>query len=751
VPVFRRAAKPLEREWNCHLNSVPAVETVPGWSNVNRSLRQPVLDRLEAGESVVAYMLSDVDQERFYRNTLIVLTSRRLLTSSGTSVQDWPLADLEKLKTKDKAGLGTLELLAPDRRLALWHYTITQGPSALVLVDRFDELKANRPVAETTEEEDVPEAEEHEPPPDTTALFRLWPFAKPHAGWMALAVLMSITASVASVETIKMTKPLVGLLQDYQDGKISSLSGSWYYLAIMLGAAVIAWILGWAQGAILAWVSERVTGDLRQRTFSHLQRLSLEFFGGKRTGDLMSRISNDSDRLCLFLSDSIVDFLANAMLLIVVAVTLFSTNWKLAWVALLPFPFIVWLMYYARDKLHSGFQASSRATAAVSSILADTIPGIRVVKAFAQEDREIERFKTANEQIVVANNRVNSLWTFFWPLIAFLNQLGVFVVWVFGIWIFSHRESGLELGGLIVFVGLNGTFYGKLEMMSRIVNASQRAAASAQRIFEILDRVSSVPDPAKPIAVDKLKGDLEFRHVGFRYGNRKVIRDFSLKIHAGEMIGLVGHTGAGKSTLINLVCRFFDVAEGSILADGVDIRSYKVEQYRRNVGIVLQDPFLFYGTIAENIAYGLPSATREQIIEAAKAARAHEFILQLADGYDSLVGERGQSLSGGERQRISIARALLIDPRILILDEATSALDSTTERQIQEALQNLVKGRTTIAIAHRLSTLRQANRIMVIERGRLVEIGTHEQLLSIDGAYAALHKAQQALTKDIGW
>ena len=217
------------------------------------------------------------------------------------------------------------------------------------------------------------------------------------------------------------------------------------------------------------------------------------------------------------------------------------------------------------------------------------------------------------------------------------------------------------------------------------------------------------------------------------------------------MIGLVGHTGAGKSTLINLVCRFFDVAEGSILADGIDIRSYKVEQYRRNVGIVLQDPFLFYGTIAENISYGLPNATREQIINAAKAAKAHEFILQLADGYDSLVGERGQSLSGGERQRISIARALLIDPRILILDEATSALDSTTERQIQEALQNLVRGRTTIAIAHRLSTLRQANRIMVIERGRLVEIGTHEELLRIDGAYAALHKAQQELSKDIGW
>ncbi|MBS0202574.1 MAG: ABC transporter ATP-binding protein [Planctomycetes bacterium] len=724
---------------------------IEGWSSVDSTLRGPVESRLAAGEHLVAWMVSDIDEQRQYRMSLLALSQHRFFCSTHAEVRDWPLAEIDKLRTKDRGGLGTLELLGTDRRLGFWHYTIAQGPAALVVGDRFEDLKAGRDARKQIEEDDVPEGEESESPPNTLALFRLWQFARPHAFWMFIAFVLSLAATVAAVETAKVIRPLTNLLYSYQSREVTSLSGSEWYLGVMLAGAAVAWILSWGQGAILAWVSERVTADLRNRTYSHLQKLSLEYFGGKRTGDLMSRISSDSDRLTQFLSDSIVDFSANSILLVVVAVALFQENLPLAFVTLLPFPFIVWLMYYSRDKLQVGFQAGSRAWANMTSVLADTIPGIRVVKAFAQEEREIERFRTANETVVVANNRVNSLWTFFWPLITFLNALGVFVVWAYGVRLVLHRAPDFDVGALTAFVVLSGMFYSKLEMMSRMVNASQRAATSAQRIFEILDRVSNVPEPARPVIVGKLRGDLEFRHVGFRYGNRKVIKDFSLKVQAGEMIGLVGHTGAGKSTLINLVCRFFDVAEGAILADGVDIRSYKIEQYRRNVGIVLQDPFLFYGTIAENIAYGRPEATRDEIMNAARAARAHEFILQLADGYDSLVGERGQSLSGGERQRISIARALLIDPRILILDEATSALDSTTERQIQEALQNLVRGRTTIAIAHRLSTLRQANRIMVIERGRLVEIGTHDELLAIDGAYAELHRAQQELTRDIGW
>jgi ATP-binding cassette subfamily B protein len=282
-----------------------------------------------------------------------------------------------------------------------------------------------------------------------------------------------------------------------------------------------------------------------------------------------------------------------------------------------------------------------------------------------------------------------------------------------------------------------------MDSMSRIVSHTQKAAAGAKRVFDILDHESSVPDTKNPVALPKqIRGQIDLTNVGFRYGNRAVTKNVNLQIQPGEMIGLVGHSGSGKSTLVNLICRFYDVSEGSVKIDGIDVRNIDTKELRQLFGMVLQEPFLFFGTIAENIAYGKPEATRAEIVQAAKAANAHDFILRLPLGYDSLVGERGQSLSGGERQRISIARALLIDPKILILDEATSSVDTTTEKEIQKALDNLVKGRTTLAIAHRLSTLRKADRLIVLDKGEIIEVGNHDDLMAAEGTYYQLYQAQ---------
>jgi len=530
------------------------------------------------------------------------------------------------------------------------------------------------------------------------------------------------------------------VLIPYQNGKQIDTSLVYMYMGGLFASAILAWALGWGRTYILALVSERMGADMRSETYEHLLRLSLEFFGGKRTGDLMSRIGSGSDRICVFLSLHLLDFLSDVLMIIMTGVILFSINAKLALITLVPLPFIAWMIHVVRDRLRTGFEKIDRVWGEVTNVLADTIPGIRVVKAFAQEKREASRFREANKHNLAVNDKLNKVWSLFSPTVSLLTELGLLVIWCFGIWQISRGE--ITVGTLASFIAYSGRFYVRLDSMSRIVSVTQKSASAAKRIFDILDHVSSVPDPVNPVKLDKVEGNIELREVGFRYGNRAVNRGISLKFKAGEMVGLVGHSGSGKSTLVNLICRFYDVAEGAILLDGKDIRSFAVSDYRRHIGLVLQEPFLFFGTIAENIAYGKPDATREEIIAAARAAHAHEFILRLPQGYDSMVGERGQGLSGGERQRISIARALLIDPPILILDEATSSVDSETEKEIQKALDNLVQGRTTIAIAHRLSTLHRADRLVVLDRGVVVEEGNHDQLMAKEGAYYRLYEAQ---------
>jgi ATP-binding cassette, subfamily B, bacterial len=731
-------------------------------ANTQKSLpdswRGEVQNCLVAGETIESWVEINLDTRLHFAESLVIITNRRLLACrpGKGAWESWDFREGLSLGHRDHAGIGTLELVDDSGRLAIWHYTMGRNMAALNVMRAFEEqlesVITGKPVAKPAEilcprckvplPPDVEEcpicARETQTPPSTWTLFRLWRFARPYKGRLLAGFVLTLASTGATLVPPYLTMPLMdNVLIPFQNGKPINVQLVQLYLGGLLGAALLAWGLGWARTYILAVVSERIGRDLRTATFEHLLHLSLEYFGNKRTGDLMARIGSETDRINLF---HLLDFATDVLMIVLTAIILFSIHPWLAVVTLLPLPIIAWMIHNVRDRLRTGFEKVDRIWAEVANVLADVIPGIRVVKAFAQEKREAARFREANHHNLVLNDRINRIWSLFSPTVTLLTEVGLLVVWGFGIWQISKGE--ITVGVLTAFLAYIGRFYTRLDSMSRIVSVTQKAAAGTKRIFDILDHVSSVPEPVNPVHLTQVQGEIELKNVGFRYGTRAVIHDVSLKIKPGEMIGLVGHSGSGKSTLVNLICRFYDVTEGTVFIDGVDVRSVPVAEFRRNIGLVLQDPFLFFGTIADNIAYGKPDATREEIIAAARAAHAHEFILSLPHGYDSLLGERGQGLSGGERQRISIARALLINPKILILDEATSSVDTETEKEIQKALDNLVLGRTTIAIAHRLSTLRKADRLVAMDRGQIVEVGSHDELMAKEGHYYRLYQAQ---------
>jgi ATP-binding cassette subfamily B protein len=726
----------------------------------------------EPDESRLATCRFDLDGCLRFSGGTILLTDRRLISDppgflsaeSGTRTAadgvSWQLSKGMQMDVVMRAAVGRAELLHEGTLLARWYFTPARAAGMHGLADALHaQLGRYGPDARSPLEAASPgpfpqrstdSRSDFEEEPERTgsleALVRVVSFARSHLAVVLLGGLLSLAGTAAALVPPYLTMPLIDrVLIPSQSGMPVPFAAVWPYLGGLAVAALLAALLAWARTWTLAWVSERIAAEVRVRTYAHMQSLSLDFFASHRTGDLISRVGSDSERINYYLSVNLIDFSSNCLMVALTAGVLVWLHPLLAAVTLVPFPLVVWLVYAVRARLRGGFARSRIAAADMTSVLADTIPGIRVVKAFAQEDREIDRFAAANARVLDANDRVNVVWSYFGPLVTLFTELGLLVIWAAGAWLVFG--GSVTVGTLTAFLAYIGRFYARVESMIRMVPATQQAAASAQRICDILDCRPTVAEAPRPVRPARIEGRIQLRDVRFRYATREVLRGISLTIEPGEMIGLVGTSGSGKSTLANLICRFYDPSAGTILVDGISLRDLGIVEYRRHLGCVLQEPFLFYGSIAENIAYGRPTATPAEIVAAARAAGAHEFILGLPSGYDSRVGERGSGLSGGERQRISIARALLVDPRILILDEATSSVDAATESVIQTAIDRLVEGRTTIAIAHRLSTLRRADRLVVLEAGSVVEIGTHDQLLAADGVYARLYRAQMLATE----
>ena len=519
---------------------------------------------------------------------------------------------------------------------------------------------------------------------------------------------------------------------------------------IMAGIHVFSMVTGSIRGYMMAWVGQNVTRRLQNETYEHLNALSIDFFHDRDTGNLMSRITHDVSRLRDFISNGIQEIAGDSLTIIYMCAIMFGINWQLALWTLIPIPCLIFFTLLFGRLMSKVYHVLWKRYANISTILASTIPGVRVVKAFARERYEINRFNELTYHVFTGEMSAARIGSLYRPIMEFIAYSGTIIIWLVGGW--QIFQDDVTLGTLVMFQGFMMRFFGPVRTLCQMNERFIRAGTSAERVFEVMDTPPSVADKADAVALRDIRGAVEFRDVYFTYDNEKnALEGVSFTVEPGEMIGLVGHSGAGKSTLINLITRFYDPNDGAIIIDGHDSRDIQVKALRQQIGVVLQDPFLFQGTIAENIGYSKPGASRREIIAAARAANAHDFIVKFPDGYDTMVGERGARVSGGERQRISIARAILKNPRILILDEATSSVDTETESKIQEALERLIQGRTVFAIAHRLSTLKYADRLVVLKEGEVDEIGTHEELIAKEGTYAGLCEKQTELSKIRAW
>ena len=561
--------------------------------------------------------------------------------------------------------------------------------------------------------------------------------------------------------TLVLTSAL-GVLSPYVSSKfyydeVLTKTGKFYgeillVIGIIFATRLISMFVTMLNNYITSVIAAKVTYDMKKEIFKSIERLSISYFTNRQTGGLMTQVNRDANNIYDFFCNTVPYFLVNICQIIAVMVIMITVNWKLTILSFITVPIMAFLMkkLFARmDMYHAKRFSASRS---LNSLLSDILTGIRVVKAFSKEEAESARFEKRSRTVAEADKKASVYNTTAFPVVNFLLFIGNIVVLGVGGWMVIRSGDGsFTYGDLILFTNYMNMVYSPMGFFIDVVYTLTDSLNSMNRLSEIMDAIPDVVESDNPISIGEAKGHVEFKNVEFSYEkNRKIIDDISFDIEPGKIIGIVGHTGAGKSTLANLLIRLYDTVDGEILIDGVNVRDIPFSDIRRNIAIVSQETYLFMGTIKENIRYAKPEATDLEILTAAKLAGAHDFIIKLPDGYDTMIGFGYKDLSGGERQRISIARAILLNPRILIMDEATAAMDTQTERQIQTALERLIKGRTTIMIAHRLSTLRDADHLIVIENGKMPEFGTHAELIKKKGIYYGLYKLQLDALRNIG-
>jgi len=566
-------------------------------------------------------------------------------------------------------------------------------------------------------------------------------FIKPHTGKLVLSLFLAVLTTAASLIPPLITQTLVDDVVPNPD-KSAAMSG----LVIIIVCYILLHLVNSAIGVFKTFVLRRtgnlIIGDLKKEIYQKAQYLPMKYYDKTSTGSVVTRINSDTVTLQSFMMNTTQNAIVNILTVIGIIIVMLVMNWKLTLLALIPVPFIVWLSTTLSEKIKPFYRRIWRRNMTLSTILTDTIPSIRVVKSFSREESTNEKFSDVVDSWLYEDKKLGHLAALLSGFIGFLVMLGTGIIWFVGGRTVILSPDELSLGTLVSFISYTSMFYGPINFFATLADSYQAARASAERVMDILN-AEPEHNFGKGKKLERVRGKIEFRNINFAFDrSKKVLNNVNFVIEPGEVVGIVGTTGSGKSTLINLLMRFYDDYDGDIFLDDINVKEIDMEYFRDQIGYVQQEPIMFRDTIFNNIAYSKPGATADEVINVADIANAHGFISRLPDSYDTVLGERGVGLSGGEKQRLSIARAVLKNPSILIFDEATSAVDSETEKLIQDAIDNIVYGRTTLMIAHRLSTLRKANKIIVVDQGNIIEFGTPEELMALKGKFYKLVNIQ---------